>query len=96
MAVSGAVEGPRGIGQGAVIPVLGTAHRHIAADLVEDLLQRLLVDVVGGQREAHRRHAAADVHPHRRRDDGLVGGDTEPMVAPMPHGRPAWRRRGGG
>jgi hypothetical protein len=34
-----------------------------------------LVDVVGGQGEAHRRHATADVHPHRRRDDGLVGGE---------------------
>ena len=51
------------------------AHRHIAADLIEHLLQPLLIDIVGSERQPRGDHAAADVDAHRRRDDGLVGGD---------------------
>ncbi len=61
--------------QSAIKVVLVAPGRNIAADLVKHLLQRFLVDIVGGERELAGQHAAAYVHTHRCRDDGLVRGN---------------------
>ena len=50
-------------------------HRHVAADLVEHLLQHPLVELLRGQRGARGGHAAADIDADGGRDDGAIGGN---------------------
>ena len=69
------LERARGVCKHPVVAVLFAPDRHIAADLVEYLAQRLLVDVVCSDRQPRRHHAAADIHADRRRHDGLVRGN---------------------
>ena len=67
-----------------LLTVLGAADRHIAADLIEHESQAFLIERIGREREARGHHAATDVHPHRGRDDGAVGGDHGPDRGPDP------------
>jgi len=69
------LEGLSSFRQHAVVGVLRVSHRHVAADLVENFLQCLLVKFVGSDRQTRCDHAAAQVHAHGRWDDGLVRGD---------------------
>jgi hypothetical protein len=69
------LEAPRRMVAHIAVVMLPETHRDIAAHLVEDFLERALVEIVARERKARRHHAAADVDPHRRRDDGAHGGD---------------------
>jgi hypothetical protein len=70
------LEGLRGIDQHPVVRMLGAADRHVAADLVEHLLQRLFVDIVGGEATGGRPPCRSRCrHADSRGNDGLVGGD---------------------
>ena len=61
--------------QDTVVVMLGTSYRHIATDLVKDLLQRPLIDVIRRDAQATGHHAATDIHADGGRNNGLVRGD---------------------
>jgi len=64
----------RYIDQRTVITVLSSTYRNITADLVEHLLQRFFVNLIGRNGQTRCNHATANVHTDRCRNDGLVGG----------------------
>ncbi len=68
-------EGLGRVGQRTLVLVLRAPDRHVAADLVEDLLQHALVELLGAQRGPRGGHAATDVDADSGRDDRLIGGD---------------------
>ena len=75
---------PRRLAGRPLLAVLAAANRHVAADLIEYELQAFLIERIGRERQARGHHAAADVHPHRGRDDGPMGGDRRPDRGPDP------------
>ena len=69
------LERTHGLGQYPIIGMLAATDGHIPADLVEDFLEGLFIEVVSRDRQACRHHAAADIDAHGRRNDGLARGD---------------------
>jgi hypothetical protein len=70
-----ALVGFRRRGQRAFLVVLLAPHRHVTRYLVEDALQALLVQIVGGERSTRRHHPATQVHPDGRGNDCTIRGD---------------------
>lgn len=73
------LEGAQRVDQHPAVRMLVAADRYVAAGLIEHLLQPLLVDAVGGERQPRSDHAKADVDAHCCRVDGLEGSDVAPM-----------------
>jgi hypothetical protein len=54
------------------VAMLFTANRHITRNLIENALQLFFTDLIGCQRRARCNHAAADINPYRRWNDGVL------------------------